>query len=136
LARLGFNHNISRDIGFGSVFYGGIGMLDLVIEQGIAQLQLLLRHLRAETSQGALLLIGLSWWHLVAGFSQSLWENTYANISYVESSWYSSMSNFLVHVHGTIFIPPAEFLHWHLLRNDDVAIMEPISALDGSPVPI
>jgi hypothetical protein len=86
LARLGFNRNLSHDIVFGSSLYGGLGLLHLFVEQGIAQIQLLLRHLHAETIQGSLMLIGLSWWHLVAGFSSSLWENTTANIPYVEYS--------------------------------------------------
>jgi hypothetical protein len=60
LARLGFNPNISRDIVFGSSLHGGLGLLHLFVEQGIAQLQLLLRHLHAETSQGSLMLIGLA----------------------------------------------------------------------------
>jgi hypothetical protein len=72
LARLGFNRNISRDIVFGSPLYGDLDLLNLFVEQGIAQLQLLLRHLRAEITQGSLMLIGLSWWHLVAGFSYFL----------------------------------------------------------------
>jgi hypothetical protein len=45
LARLGINRNISRDIVFGSTLYGGLGLLDLFVEQGIAQLQLLLSSL-------------------------------------------------------------------------------------------
>jgi hypothetical protein len=111
LARLGINRNISRDIVFGSALYGGLGLLNLFVEQGIAQLQLLLRHLRADTTQGALLLIGLSWWHLVAGFSSSLWEHTGANICYVEYSWYASLRDFLVYAKGSIHIPKAEFIH-------------------------
>jgi hypothetical protein len=131
LARLGINRNISRDIVFGSALYGGLGLLNLFVEQGIAQLQLLLRHLRAGTSQGSLLLIGLSWWHLVAGFSSSLWENTSAKICYVEHSWYSSLRDFLVYAHGTIYIPPADFLHWHHLRGHDKNIMAIVSSLDS-----
>jgi hypothetical protein len=131
LTRLGFNRNISRDIVFGSVAFGGIGLLDLCVEQGITQIQLLLRHLRAETPQGALLLIGLSWWHLVAGFSSSQWENTSANISYVKTSWYSSLRDCLGHVNGTIYIPPDEFIHWHPLRQHDQDIMAKVSAVDG-----
>jgi hypothetical protein len=83
LAKLGLNRNISRDVAFGSPLYGGLGLSNLVMEQGIAQLQLLMRHLRAGTPQGTLFLIGLSWWHLVAGFSTPLWENPAANIPYV-----------------------------------------------------
>jgi hypothetical protein len=60
LAKLGFGRNISRDIAFGSPLYGGLGLFSLVTEQGIAQLQLLMRHLRAGTPQGTLFLIGLS----------------------------------------------------------------------------
>ena len=80
LARLGFNRNISRDVVFGSPLFGGLGLRDLVLEQGIAQLELLLRCVRASTPQGSLFLIGLSWWHLVAGFTTSLWETTDAHI--------------------------------------------------------
>jgi hypothetical protein len=131
LARLGFNRNISRDIVFGSTRYGGLGLLDLFVEQGIAQLHLLLRHLRAETPHGSLMVIGLSWWHLVAGFSSSLWENTHANICYVEHSWYSSLKDFLSYTNGSVFLPPGDYIHWSPLREPDVAIMEIISSLDG-----
>jgi hypothetical protein len=86
LAQLGFNRNISRDLVFGSPFFGGIGFRYLVIEQGIAQLELLVRHVRAGTPKGSLFIIGLSWWHLVAGFTTSLWETRDANIPYVERS--------------------------------------------------
>jgi hypothetical protein len=131
LARLGFNRNISRDIVFGSSLYGGLGLLHLFVEQGIYQLQLLLRHLRTETSQGLLMLIGLAWWHHVAGFSSSIWENTQANISYVEHSWYTSIKDFLLYANRSVHIPPPEFLHWQPLWEHDVALMEQISSLDG-----
>jgi hypothetical protein len=131
LARLGFNRNISRDIVFGSTLYGGIGMLHLFVEQGIAQLQLLVRHLRAKTTQGNLMIIGLSWWNLVAGYSYPLWMNPSANISYVEHSWFTSLKDFLSYVDGSIFIPPDEFIHWSPLRVHNIAIMERLSTLDG-----
>jgi hypothetical protein len=131
LARLGINRDISRDTVFGSALYGGLGLLNSFVEQGIAQLQLFLWHILAGTSQGSLLLIGLSWWHLVAGFSLSLWENTSTNICYVEHSWYSSLRDFLVYAHGTIHIPPNDFLHWQPLRVHDEDIMSAVLALDS-----
>jgi hypothetical protein len=132
LARLGFNHNISRDIVFESTLYGGIGMLDLFVEQGIAQLQLLVRHLRAKTTQGNLMLIGLSWWHLVAGYSAPLWNNPNTNICYVEHSWYTSLKDFLAYSDGMVHIPTDAFiLHWKPLRVHDVAIMERLATMDG-----
>ena len=131
LAKLGFNRNISRDIVFGSPLYGGLGLLNLVTEQGIAQLQILIRHLRPGTPQGTLFLIGLSWWHLAAGFSFSLWEHPQVKIPYVERTWYTSLQDFLAQINGCLHIPLATFIHWHPLRVNDTAIMEVISALPG-----
>jgi hypothetical protein len=123
-AKLGFNRNISRDI-----LYGGLGLFNLVTEQGIAQLQILIRHLRAGTPQGTLFLIGLSWWHLAAGFSFSLWGHPQVQIVYVERTWYTSLQEFLAKINGCLHIPVATFIHWHPLRVNDTAIMEVISAL-------
>jgi hypothetical protein len=72
LARLGFNRNITRDFVFSSLLFGGLGLHHLFLELGIGQLELFLRHLHARTHQGILFLIGLSWWHLVAGYSTPL----------------------------------------------------------------
>jgi hypothetical protein len=105
LARLGFNRNIYRDIVLGSPLFGGIGLRNLVLEQGIAQLELRLRHVRAGTTQGYLFIIGLSWWNLGIGFTTSLWENTDAHIPYVEPSWYTSLKDFLLLINGSVFIP-------------------------------
>jgi hypothetical protein len=131
LVRISINRNTSRDIVFGSPLYGGLGFQHLFLEQGIAQLQLLIRHLRADTSQGSLMLIGLSWRHLAAGYSSPLWENPTSNISYVKHSWYNSIKDFLQYANGSVHIPPSQFLNWQPLREHDVAIMEQISALDG-----
>jgi hypothetical protein len=131
LARIGINRNTSREIVFGSSLYGGLGFLHLFVEQGIAQLQLLVRHLRANTSQGSLMLIGLSWWHLVAGYSCPLWENPASNVSYVEPSWYSSIQEFLGYANGSVHIPVSQLLNWTSLENNDEAIMEQISSLAG-----
>jgi hypothetical protein len=131
LAHIGINRNTSHGIVFGSSLYGGLGFQHLFLEQGIAQLQLLLRHLRANTSQGSLMLIGLSWWHLTAGYSSPLWETPTSNISYVEHSWYDSIKDFLQYVNGSVHIPPILFLNWQPLQENDIAIMEQTSAMDG-----
>jgi hypothetical protein len=131
LARIGINRNTSCDIIFGSSLYGGLGFQHSFVEQGIAQLQLLIHHLRADTSQGSLMLIGLSWWHLIAGYSSPLWETPTSNISYVDHSWYNSIKDFLQYANGAVHIPSNKFLNWQPLREHDIAIMEQISAMDG-----
>jgi hypothetical protein len=60
LAKLGFRRTINRSIVFGSTWYGGLGLRDLYIEQGIAQLLLFIRHLRAQSPQGKLIQIVLA----------------------------------------------------------------------------
>jgi hypothetical protein len=131
LAKLGFNRNISLDIVFGSPLYGDLGLFNLVTEQGIAQLQLLIRHLRAGTPQGTFFLIRSSWLHLAAGFSFSLWEHPQVQLSYVKRTWYTSLQEFLAKINGCLHIPLATFIHWHPLCVNDTAIMEAISALPG-----
>jgi hypothetical protein len=131
LAHLGFSRNISREIAFGSPLYGGIGLSNLLIEEGIAQLELLVRHLRARIPHGSLFLIRPSWWHLVLGFATRLWENDTANIPYIEYTWYSSLFAFLALINGSVHIPVADFLHWHPLCFHDTAIMEVISRSPG-----
>jgi hypothetical protein len=116
-ARLRFNRKSSRDKAFGCPLFGGIGLRIMVLEQGIAQLELLIRHVRARSTQGELFLIGLLLWHLVAGFSSSLWEDVNARIPYVTHSWYSSLKIFLSYVNGTVYIPKESFMpSWGHLR--------------------
>jgi hypothetical protein len=47
LAKLGYHHTIHRAIAYSSPRYGGLGLRNFYVEQGIAQLQLFIRHLRA-----------------------------------------------------------------------------------------
>jgi hypothetical protein len=84
LARLGFNRNITRDFVYSSMLFGGLGLRDLFLELGIAQLELFIRHIRARTSQGVLFIIGLSWWHLVAGSSTPLIQEPPHSVDYVD----------------------------------------------------
>jgi hypothetical protein len=74
LMKLGFNRNTARRVVYGPARYGGLGFRDLAVEQGIAQVELFIRHTRAGSSQGKLLRIALSWWQLVIGVSYPLLE--------------------------------------------------------------
>ena len=46
LLKLGFDRNTAHAVMFGSVQYGGLGMRNLWVEQGVAHLLLIIRHLR------------------------------------------------------------------------------------------
>jgi hypothetical protein len=51
LMKLGFNRNTAKAVAFGPARCLGLGLRDMAVEQGIAGLTLLIRHLRAATSQ-------------------------------------------------------------------------------------
>jgi hypothetical protein len=63
LMKLGFNRNTAHAVAFSPSRYGGLGLRTLHVEQGIAGLTILIRHLHARTPQGSLLLITLAWCH-------------------------------------------------------------------------
>jgi hypothetical protein len=69
LMKLGFNRNTLSRVVFGPSRSGGVGLLDLAVEQGIGQVELLIRHLRAQSTQGTLIRITLGWWEQAAGVS-------------------------------------------------------------------
>jgi hypothetical protein len=47
LMKLGFNRNTAHRVVYGPSRYGGLGFRDLFVEQGIGQVKMLVRHLRA-----------------------------------------------------------------------------------------
>jgi hypothetical protein len=60
LMKLGFNRNTPSRVVFGPSRYGGLGLRNLAVEQGISQIELLVRHIRAKSTQGTLLRITLA----------------------------------------------------------------------------
>jgi hypothetical protein len=52
MTKLGYNRNTAHRVVYGPSRYGGLGFRDLFVEQGIGQVQLLVRHLRAAIPPG------------------------------------------------------------------------------------
>jgi hypothetical protein len=50
LAKNGFNRNTPHALVYGPTIYNGLAMRDLPVEQGVGQLQLIIRHVRAASS--------------------------------------------------------------------------------------
>ena len=102
--KIGFNRNTALAVVFGAVTFGGLGMRHLYVEQGIAQLQLFIRHTRAGTDQGTLLRITLAWWQLAAGVSYSLLEFPSCIIHQLDDNWLASVRNFLSFIDRTLHV--------------------------------
>jgi hypothetical protein len=104
LLQLGFRRTINRSIVFGSPRYGGLGLRDLYLEQGIAQLQLFIRHLRAQSPQGKLLQIALSWMQLQAGISWDPLRFPHRPLPHIPVTWLTSVRDFLRTIDGSLTI--------------------------------
>jgi hypothetical protein len=135
LAKLGFRRTINRAIVFGSPQYGGLGLRDLYLEQGIAQLQLFIRHLRAESPQGRLLQISLAWWQLQAGVSWSLLEFPKQPLAYLDFTWLTSIRDFLCSINGNLLIADATTSVPQRTRTSDTFLMDTILALPNVTTP-
>jgi hypothetical protein len=95
LMKTGFNRNTAHRVVFGPSFHGGLGFRDLFIEQGVSQVLLLLRHLRADSPQGKLFRIAIDWWQLVMGVSYPLLEHPAPILLHQAPHWLSALRQFL-----------------------------------------
>jgi hypothetical protein len=129
LMKIGFNRNTALAVVFGAVTFGGLGMRHLYVEQGIAQLQLFIRHTRAGTDQGTLLRITLAWWQLAAGVSYSLLEFPSRIIHHLDDNWLASVRNFLSFIDGTLHVDKVCAGMPQSARSNDSNLMDSINRL-------
>jgi hypothetical protein len=101
----------------------------MAVEQEIAGLTLLIRHLRAAMSQGTLMMITLSWWQLLLGTSFALLEATSAPISYGTPHWLSSIRSCMAKLDASLHIDDLQKNFPQLLRARDIALMDAIISL-------
>jgi ribonuclease HI len=96
LSQMGYNRNSPKEVVYGPEEMGGLGLHDLFIEQGIAQVTALVGHLREKKSKtGDMMKIELDWCQLQAGTADHLLENPFTAIDYIESCWIMSIRDFL-----------------------------------------
>ena len=129
LLKMNFRRNIARAVVFGSPLYGGLGFRHFYVEQGIAQLLLFLRHLRADSEQGKLLRITLSWWQLKAGLSRPLMQHTSQPLPYLDDIWLTSVRAFLGYIGGSVTILDALHGMPKPTRLHDLFLMDVVTAL-------
>jgi hypothetical protein len=127
--KLGFNRNTAHRVVYGPSRYGGLGFRGLFVEQGIGQVEMLVWHLRANSTQGTLIRITLAWWQLVVGVSHPLLESTNLSIPHLAPNWLSSMRSFLDQMDASIHIDGAKEMLPMPLRENDASIMDVILSL-------
>jgi hypothetical protein len=102
--------------------YEALGLRNLPVEQGIAGITILIRHLRARTHQGSLILISLAWWELVAGLSTPLLEDPTIPFSYDTPHLLSAHRAFLATIGGSLHVPDLQDTQPTPLRQADICM--------------
>ena len=95
LSKMGYNQNMPKEVVFGPVELGGLGMHDLFIEQGIRQILALVGHLSQNSVTSKMMLIELQWCQVQAGTSDHLLESPSTEIDYIETCWIMAIPDFL-----------------------------------------
>jgi hypothetical protein len=126
LVKLGFNCNTAHAVAFGPSRYGGLGLRNLQVEQGIAGIIILIRHLRARTQQGLLLLITLAWWQQIIGTQAQILEYPNSLIPHNTPHLLSAQCTFLTGINGSLHIAELQGTVPPPIWNDDVCLMEAV----------
>jgi len=94
LTRMGYPRHLPRCIVYAPETVGGLGMRHLGYEQGMQQTLQLLRHLRANTTNGKLYSFTIDQYQIYARTHQPILEDT-KDISWILKGWISSIHEFL-----------------------------------------
>lgn len=95
LSKMGYNCNMPREVVYGPVELGGLGLHDLYIEQGLHQLTTLIGHTRQKSVTGNMMLSELAWCQVQAGIADHLLESPDIPVDYIETCWIMSIRDFL-----------------------------------------
>jgi len=76
LSKMGFNQHMPKVIVYTPTFYGGIGLRNLHMEQGIQQVLHILKHLCDHTCLRDLILVTLKANQIATGISKPILEDT------------------------------------------------------------
>ena len=109
LQKMGFMRSTPNAVTYGALQYGGLGLRNLYVERGIAQLILVIRHVRAMSDQGVLCLIAIDWWQQSAGLDFSLLVQPTMKIPYLADCWLTRLRDFLAFINGTLQISDQQY---------------------------
>jgi hypothetical protein len=112
--------------------FGGIGLQNLVTEQGLLHVTFLIGHLRANSDVAKQVIILLETYMLITGTTASPLKNLTLH-TYVSSPWIDTLRQFLASIRATIDTPQLNCIN--LIRTHDQPIMLLASKNILHPVP-
>jgi hypothetical protein len=120
LAKMGFNQHMPCDVAMAPLHFGGLGLMNIYVEQGTAQVLYVLCHIRSRLSSCSTLYVLLETHQVSAGIDENPLEVT-SPCRYIESPWVHSVQTFLHQCNASIRIP--NLSSKHPLREHDRTIM-------------
>jgi hypothetical protein len=129
LPKLGFNQHMPRDVVLAPLHFGGLGLMDLYVEQGVAHIMFILGQIRSFSPAADTILILLESYQISSGLPDNPFQFTKVQ-SYVSSPWVQSVQQFLCQCNATIALPGLHIIG--LLRQNDAFIMHTAVALGFS----
>ena len=108
LSWMGINHCTKQTLLFGPPSPGALGFTNTWTDQGIAQVQLLLGHLRQDTDIGKLMQIVMENLQLVIGSALSLFQHSVKQVlQFCSHNWLLNVWDFVLSIGGRIHLERA-----------------------------
>jgi hypothetical protein len=120
LSKMGYNRHMPTPVVCAPIDFGGIGLANMIYEQGIAHTHFVTKHIRHNTDTANTIIILLETYMLVTGTTNNPLENL-SDYQYIHSPWIQTLRNFLAQSNTTIKIPHLKGPT--LLRTNDQTIM-------------
>jgi hypothetical protein len=117
IAKCGFNRNTSRKVLYGPSRLNGGGFRPFATEEGVGQIQYLLKHWTSTLDIGTAQRIPVAWAQMHTGVGWSVFLDVETPLpQFRESHWLRSLRSFLKSINGSIrlyhtYIPPLQHQH-------------------------
>jgi hypothetical protein len=126
LNKILFNRNYPCAVTYGPLEFGGLGIPYIYVEQGIAKISLVTRHMSSGSELGKSLILGIRVSQLEAGVSWDILEKP-GTIPHLTQTWITALSDFMApHDIKIILCPMTKWTSYSLTCENGSFIMDHI----------
>jgi hypothetical protein len=118
---MGYSSSTPHGISLGHQKYGGLGLTNVRIEQGVRNLIILKTGLYCQSPISNMIQITTKWWWFQLGTENNPFQYNPSDITYIKTNWFAQIHHF-VHDYGIII--NMRFNNYPKLRKNDAYIME------------
>jgi hypothetical protein len=122
LPKLGFNRHFPKVLLTAPTTYGGVNLLNLYDQQGIAHLDIIYRHFHSQTSLTKTIIQATESFQIKSGQTTSCWLDT-THFLHVQAPWINITRRFMQSIQLTMEIP--QIGTCQLLRDNDKQLISP-----------